>query len=226
MNIQLSISLLVSDRMETLGKCLASLKPLLRELDSELIAVFTGKNEETLKLLQQYTSQIIPFTWCDDFSKARNTGLKEARGEWFLYLDDDEWFDDTAEIVHFFKSGEYQNYQCAFYVERNYLDLEGKRYSDADVGRMCRLTPETKLDNTLLDDIVQTDDRCVALFGLSGGARYFSCHFNAIASVYGNGFGGVVEFFAILVHVVVSCRSCKGDLCSAGLILFCLIYLE
>lgn len=144
MNIQLSISMLVSDRMETLGKCLASLKPLLRELDSELIAVFTGKNEETLKLLQQYTSQIIPFTWCDDFSKARNTGLKEARGEWFLYLDDDEWFDDTAEIVHFFKSGEYQNYQCAFYVERNYLDLEGKRYSDADVGRMCRLTPETK----------------------------------------------------------------------------------
>ena len=42
MNIQLSISLLVSDRMETLGKCLASLKPLLRELDSELIAVFTA----------------------------------------------------------------------------------------------------------------------------------------------------------------------------------------
>lgn len=80
MNIQLTISLLVSDRMETLRKCLDSLKPLLRELDSELIAVFTGKNEETLELLQQYTSHIIPFTWCDDFSKARNAGLKEARG--------------------------------------------------------------------------------------------------------------------------------------------------
>ena len=106
MNIQLSISLLVSDRMETLGKCLASLKPLLRELDSELIAVFTGKNEETLNLLRQYTSQVIPFTWCNDFSKARNVGLKEARGEWFMYLDDDEWFDDTAEIIQFFKSGE------------------------------------------------------------------------------------------------------------------------
>lgn len=143
MNIQLSISLLVSDRMETLGKCLASLKPLLRELDSELIAVFTGKNEETLNLLRQYTSQVIPFTWCNDFSKARNVGLKEARGEWFMYLDDDEWFDDTTEIIQFFKSGEYRNYQCAFYVERNYMDLEGKRYYDADVGRMCRLTPET-----------------------------------------------------------------------------------
>lgn len=116
MNIQLSISMLVSDRMETLGKCLASLKPLLTELDSELIVVFTGKNEETLELIQQYTTHIIPFTWCDDFSKARNAGLKEAKGEWFLYLDDDEWFEDTREIIQFFKSGEYRRYQSAFYV--------------------------------------------------------------------------------------------------------------
>ena len=56
MNIQLTVSMLVSDRMETLGKCLASLKPLLSELDSELIVVFTGKNEETLSLVRQYTS--------------------------------------------------------------------------------------------------------------------------------------------------------------------------
>ena len=51
MNIQLTISMLVSDRMATLGKCLSSLKPLLSELDSELIVVFTGKNEETLSLV-------------------------------------------------------------------------------------------------------------------------------------------------------------------------------
>lgn len=143
MKIQLTISLLVSDRMETLGKCLDSLKPLLQELDSELIAVFTGKEEETLELLQQYTPHIIPFEWCNDFSKARNAGLKEARGEWFLYLDDDEWFDDVTELIQFFQSGEYRQYQSGFYVARNYLDFEGKRYSDADVGRMCRLIPET-----------------------------------------------------------------------------------
>lgn len=144
MNLQLTISMLVSDRMETLGKCFASLKPLLRELDSELIVVFTGKSEEALNLVRQYTSHIIPFTWCNDFSEARNAGLKEGKGEWFLYLDDDEWFEDTEEIIQFFKSGEYRNYGSAFYVQHNYLDLEGKRYSDGDVGRMCRLTPETR----------------------------------------------------------------------------------
>ena len=125
MNIQLTISMLVSDRMETLGKCLASLKPFLRELDSELIVVFTGKNQETLDLVRQYTSHIIPFDWCDDFSKARNAGLREAKGEWFLYLDDDEWFDDTGEIIRFFKSGEYRQYGSALYRQRNYMDFEG-----------------------------------------------------------------------------------------------------
>lgn len=144
MNIQLTISLLVSDRTATLGRCLASLKPLLRELDSELIVVYTGSNPDTLELAKQYTSHIIPFTWCNDFAKARNVGLSAAKGEWFLYLDDDEWFEDVDEILYFFKSGEYRQYQTAFYIQRNYMDWEGISCADAYVGRMCRLLPETR----------------------------------------------------------------------------------
>lgn len=144
MNIQLSISLLASDRADTLANCLSSLTPFLKELDSELIVVFTGKEQQTLELIQQYTSHIIPFAWCDDFSKARNAGLREAKGEWFLYIDDDEWFQDPQEIITFFKSGEYRQYQSAFYVVRNYTDWSGRKYTDAAVGRMCRLLPETQ----------------------------------------------------------------------------------
>lgn len=144
MSIQLTISLLVSDRIETLGRCLHSIEPLLRELDSELILVFTGKDERVRKLAESYTPQVIPFTWCDDFAKARNVGIEHAKGEWFLFLDDDEWFDDVTEILQFFKSGEYRKYGSALYVTRNYTDWEGKGYIDFDVGRMCRLTPETK----------------------------------------------------------------------------------
>ncbi len=144
MNIQLTISLLVSDRMDTLKRCLDSITPLLRELQSELIIVSTGKDSAAIALAQQYTPHIIPFTWCDDFSKARNAGLKKARGEWFLFLDDDEWFEDTAEIIQFFKSGEYKRYHSATYIQRNYGDWGGRAYTDVRVGRMCRLTPGTK----------------------------------------------------------------------------------
>ena len=101
MNIQLSISLLASDRIDTLKKCLDSITPLLRELNSELIIVSTGHDPAVLELAGKYTPHIIPFTWCDDFSKARNAGLKRASGEWFLFLDDDEWFEDAEEIIRF-----------------------------------------------------------------------------------------------------------------------------
>lgn len=144
MNIQLTISLLASNRINTLRKCLDSITPLLRELNSELMIVTTGTDPAVLELAGQYTPNIIPFTWCDDFSKARNAGLKRASGEWFLYLDDDEWFEDVSEIIQFFKSGEYKTFHSATYIQRNYSDWGKSSYTDVNVGRMCRLMPETK----------------------------------------------------------------------------------
>ncbi len=144
MNIQLTISLLASDRINTLKRCLNSITPFLRELNSELIIVATGQDPAVLALAGQYTSDIIPFTWCNDFSRARNAGLKKASGEWFLFLDDDEWFEDVSEIIDFFKSGEYKSFCSATYIQRNYSDWGGRTYTDVKVGRMCRLIPETK----------------------------------------------------------------------------------
>lgn len=144
MNIQLSISLLASDRKETLRKCLDSITPLLREIPSELIVVFTGQDPEMKKIAEEYTDQVIPFTWCNDFSAARNVGLERAKGEWFLYIDDDEWFEDVEEICAFFKSGEYRQYHSAEYIQRNYLDAAGIKFIDFSALRMTRGTEETR----------------------------------------------------------------------------------
>lgn len=139
----LSISLLASNRKDTTKKCLDSLKMIMDQLDSELIIVDTGCDEEMQALLHEYTDQVIPFTWCNDFSKARNAGVEKCTGEWFLYIDDDEWFENVDEIVDFFQSGEYNNYGQACYIQRNYSDLQGIRYSDSWVSRMTRLRKET-----------------------------------------------------------------------------------
>lgn len=142
-NPLLSISILCSGRPET-KKCLDSLKTLRKKLPCELILVDTGCTIEKKGLLCAYADRIVPFVWCDDFAKARNAGLETARGEWFMYIDDDEWFLDTQEIEQFFLSGEYKNYRSANYVVRNYLDKEGYTYEDSWAQRLVQRTAQTR----------------------------------------------------------------------------------
>ena len=79
---------------DTTIRCLDSLVPILNGMDAELILVDTGCPAELREQLKKYTDQILQFTWCDDFSAARNVGIKAAHGEWFLYIDDDELFEN------------------------------------------------------------------------------------------------------------------------------------
>ena len=153
MKLPLTISLLASNRIATLERCLDSLTPLLRQVPAELIVVFTGTDERVRQVAERYTDQIIPFTWCNDFSAARNAGLKHAKGEWFLYLDDDEWFDDVTEICEFFQSGECRQYNSAAYIQRNYLDWEGSRHSDGFVYRMVKRTPQQRFENPIHEEL-------------------------------------------------------------------------
>lgn len=142
--ILLTISILISNRPDTVRKCLDSIKPLLDQVPSELILVDTGCGKNVRKIIEEYTDQIIDFEWCRDFSKARNAGLEKAKGEWFLFLDDDEWFEDVTEIITFFNSGEYKSYGMAAYTQRNYLEKDGSVYTDLLVGRMTKLWPDTR----------------------------------------------------------------------------------
>ena len=139
----LTISFLSSGRPDTLWKCLDSLKLITDHIDSEIIIVDTGCSEAVRQKMMEYTDQIIPFTWCNDFSAARNVGLKAAHGEWFLYLDDDEWFVEVQPILKFFQSGKYKQYDTAMYYQRNFLKKTGGFYEDAWVSRMKKITPET-----------------------------------------------------------------------------------
>lgn len=141
---QLTISILASNRPDSIRRCLDSLGPITEAISCELILIDTSKNPLVHEILSGYTDLVYEFEWCNDFAKARNEGMRRAKGEWFLFLDDDEWFVETKALVEFFNSGEYKKYGYANYQVRNFLDERFENYSDCWVTRMVCLEKDTR----------------------------------------------------------------------------------
>lgn len=151
--LRLTIGLIVKNEEKTLDKCLASMKPLLDAVPSELIITDTGSTDRTKEIARKYTDHIIDFEWCNDFSAARNTAVDIARGEWFMFIDGDEWFEDVTPVAEFFQSGECDQYWSASYDVRNYTDFSGKNYSKTSPNRIIRLYPGARFQNQIHEEI-------------------------------------------------------------------------
>ena len=54
------------------------------------MVIDTGSRDGTVSIAQNFGCRIGHFTWCDDFSAARNYAISEACHEWILYIDADE----------------------------------------------------------------------------------------------------------------------------------------
>lgn len=196
MQIQLTISLLASNRAASLERCLDSLRPLLMQIPSELIIVFTGTDERVKEIASRYTDKVLPFTWCDNFSAARNVGLWAAKGEWFLYIDDDEWFEDVTEIRDFFLSGEYKNYGSACYKQKNYMNWNGIEYSDYHAFRMARIVPGLVFQNTVHEELVPRIMPC----------KYFEAYVNHYGYISDSGKGNEEKTFRNLPLLLQNIR--------------------
>lgn len=139
--ILLTIGMIVKNEEKYLEGCLKALQPLRDAVPSELIITDTGSTDRTIEIAQQYADQVLFFEWNNNFSDARNVALKAARGEWFLYLDADEWLDDPAELVAFLKKSP-KSVENASIVMRNYSNEDGSLFQDFTPARLVRNRPE------------------------------------------------------------------------------------
>ena len=159
----LSIGLLASDRKDTIAACLQSLSPIREAIPCELIIVDTGCSPQVRQILEEYGDRVEEFVWCNDFAKARNELLRYATGEWFLYLDDDEWFADVTELIDFFVSGTYKDYGYAAYVQRNYLIRDKSQYTDSWVSRISKRTEDLHFRSKIHEYMEPMSGNCYAL---------------------------------------------------------------
>ena len=87
----LSLCMIVRDEAWILEECLAAARPQV----DELVVVDTGSVDGSREIAAAHADRLLDFSWCDDFSAARNHGLDAAGGDWILVLDADERIAET-----------------------------------------------------------------------------------------------------------------------------------
>ena len=146
--------MIVKNEEKWLDKCLSAIKPILDNVDSELIITDTGSTDRTVGIAKKYTDKVLHFDWINDFSAARNFGLEKSQGEWFMMLDADDIFRSCDNIIEFFNSGEYKKYNAASYISRNIVKTEnGDTYGDILAPRMVKLHPDTRYENAIHESL-------------------------------------------------------------------------
>ena len=62
----------------------------LNRIADEVIVVDTGSTDATCSIVRAQGCRLFEFEWCNDFSKAKNFGIEQARYSWILNVDADE----------------------------------------------------------------------------------------------------------------------------------------
>lgn len=87
-SIRISACAIMKDEERNIGRWLQD----MRQLADEIIVVDTGSRDRTAELARAGGARVYYFSWRDDFAAAKNFALGEAKGDWVLFLDADEYF--------------------------------------------------------------------------------------------------------------------------------------
>lgn len=87
-SVTISLTILVKNEGQNLlARALTSAAPFV----TEIILVDTGTWQGEDDLAEQIGAKVHYFSWCDDFSAARNFSMSKATGDWIFRLDPDEF---------------------------------------------------------------------------------------------------------------------------------------
>ena len=86
--VKVSACVIVRNEEKNIGRWLENMK----QIADEWIVVDTGSEDRTIELADQGGAAVYSFPWRNDFAAAKNYALEQARGQWILFLDADEYF--------------------------------------------------------------------------------------------------------------------------------------
>lgn len=86
MSYSISVCIIAKNEEKHIEKCLAA----VRQYPFEIIVADTGSTDKTKEIACKYADKVLDYTWCNDFSAARNFSISHASNDYILILDCDE----------------------------------------------------------------------------------------------------------------------------------------
>lgn len=140
---------MVKNEEKYLDKTLLALKPLMRDIDSELIILDTGSTDNSIEICKKYTDKVHFSQWNNNFGEMRNISISYARGEWILILDADEELIKYDKLKKFFNSDLYKKYNCASIELKSIYNEDESSYNLSSIYRLFRNTEEFRYEGAI-----------------------------------------------------------------------------
>lgn len=86
--MKISLCVIAKNEEKNLPRCLASVEGVV----AEKIVVDTGSTDRTVEIAKELGAKVFFYEWSGDFAQARNYAIKQAKGNWIIFLDADEYF--------------------------------------------------------------------------------------------------------------------------------------
>ena len=92
--MHISACYIVKNEEENLAKSLESLQDIV----DEIIVLDTGSTDKTIDIARAYGAKIFHQDWQNNFALHRNYALQQAKGDWVIFLDADEYFVNSTGL--------------------------------------------------------------------------------------------------------------------------------
>ena len=106
----ISLCMIAKNEERSIAHCLDAFKDFVQEI----IVVDTGSTDRTVEIARSHGAEVRFFPWVNDFAAARNVSIQNAKGDWILRMDADEWAEpgELIKLLNAAASGVADLYFC------------------------------------------------------------------------------------------------------------------
>ena len=135
----IALVMIARNEARCIGRCLKSVAPWV----DHMIVLDTGSSDQTVAIARSFGAEVYHFSWCDDFSAARNAALDHSHADWNFVLDADEWLISGGPLLRAVSQQKQdfadQNFVGAVLVESSFGTRQRK---DESACWLTRLLPK------------------------------------------------------------------------------------